>query len=114
MTNGWDRMLNARRIMVANHDAAKSIWITEFGGPADGTKGGGKMLTEEQQAALLTAGFDRASQCSWIAEMCWFTYDDKGGNPKIDPGGGWMGLLRTDGSRKPSFAAYARLSASAK
>jgi hypothetical protein len=114
MTNGWDRMLNARRIMVANHDSAKKMWITEFGGPTAGGKGGGKMLTEQQQADLLTAGFQRASQYSWVAEMCWFTYDDKGGNVQSDPGGGWMGLLRKDGTHKPSFAAYERISASAR
>jgi polysaccharide biosynthesis protein PslG len=114
MTNGWDRMLNARRIMLAAHDGAKRIWITEFGGPTDGPKGAGKVLTEPQQAALLIAGFERASQYPWIAEMCWFTYDDKGGNPQSDPTGGWMGLLRKDGTRKPSFGAYERLTASAK
>jgi hypothetical protein len=114
MTNGWDRMLNARRIMVANNDAAKQIWITEFGGPTAGPKGASKVLTEAQQAALLTAGVQRASQYSWIAEFCWFTYDDKGGNPKADPGGGWMGLLRTNGSRKPSFFAYQKLAGSAR
>jgi hypothetical protein len=114
LTNGWDRMLNARRVMVAYHDSATKIWITEFGAPTDGARGGGKMLTEQQQATLLTAGFQRASQYSWIAEMSWFTYDDKGGNMKSDPGGGWMGILRQDGSRKPSYGAYQRLTASAR
>src|SRR5262249_10474151 len=33
MHNGWDRMLNARRIMIAFGDSNKKIWITEFGGP---------------------------------------------------------------------------------
>lgn len=113
MTNGWNRMLNARRVMVANHDSATKIWITEFGGPAAGGGASKKMLTEPEQATLLTAGFDRASQYSWIAEMCWFTYDDKYANVKTDPGGNWMGLLRADGSRKPSFTAYTKLAASA-
>jgi hypothetical protein len=111
MHNGWNRMLNARRVMVAFGDANKKIYITEFGGP---TKGPAKVLSESEQANLLTAGFDRASQEPWIAEMSWFTFDDKGGNPHSDPTGGWMGLIRTDGSHKPSFGAYERLSHGAK
>ena len=46
--------------------------------------------------------------------MCWFTYDDNAANMKSAPGGNFMGLLRADGSRKPSFAAYVKLAASAK
>ena len=46
MKNGWDRMLNARRIMVAHGDSAKKIWITEFGGPTNGPRGSSKALTE--------------------------------------------------------------------
>jgi polysaccharide biosynthesis protein PslG len=114
MTNGWDRMLSARQIMVAHHDGAKKMWITEFGGPTAGPRGSVRVLTDAQQAALLTAGFQRASQYSWVAVMSWFTYSDKGGNQQADPIGGWMGLLDQRGARKPAFAAYVRLAASAK
>jgi hypothetical protein len=113
MTNGWDRMLNARRIMVAAGDGAKQMWITEFGGPTDGPAGAVKVLTEAQQATLLTAGFQRASQYSWVAEMSWFTYQDSHADPQSDPGGNWMGLLRVNGSHKPSFGAYQLLAAAA-
>ena len=106
-------MLNARRIMVRVGDAAKQIWITEFGGPTDGPRGASKVLTEAQQATLLAVGFQRASQYSWVAEMSWFTYQDGHADPQSDPGGDWMGLLRATGSHKPSFAAYQRLAASA-
>jgi hypothetical protein len=62
---------------------------------------------------LLTAGFQRASQYSWVAELCWFTYRDDGGNFLLDPGRGWMGLRRQDGSHKPSYVEYQRLVAAA-
>jgi hypothetical protein len=114
MHNGWDRMLNARRVMVAFGDADKKIWITEFGGPTKGPRGTEKALTEPEQASLLTAGFQRASQYSWVAETCWFTYDDKGGDPQSDATGSWMGLIRADGSHKPSFNAYLQLAHGAK
>jgi hypothetical protein len=112
MRNGWDRMLNARRVMVAFGDANKKMYITEFGGPTKGPRG--KALSEAQQANLLTAGFQRASQYPWIEEMSWFTFDDRGGDPQADPGGGWMGLIRANGTHKPSFGAYQRLSRAAK
>ena len=113
MKNGWDRMLHARKIMVAKGDGAKQIWITEYGGPTQGPLGSTKVLTEAQQAALLAAGFTRASQYPWVGPMCWFTYDDDAGNPETAPNGTWMGLLRGDRSHKPSYGMYQYLSASA-
>jgi exo-beta-1,3-glucanase (GH17 family) len=99
--------------MVANGDSAKEIWITEFGGPTDGPKGASKVLTESQQAALLTAGAQRASQYSWVAVWSWFTYEDGHADPDSDPGGNWMGLLQVNGAHKLAFGAYQRLTASA-
>jgi polysaccharide biosynthesis protein PslG len=113
MNNGWDRMLNARRIMVANGDSAKEIWITEFGGPTDGPKGASNVLTESQQAALLISGAQRASQYSWVAVWSWFTYQDGNADPQSDPGGNWKGLLQVNGAHKLAFGAYQRLTASA-
>jgi hypothetical protein len=113
MTNGWDRMVNARRIMVAHGDTAKKIWITEFGGPTDGPTGDDGVLTEAQQAVLLAAGMQRASQYSWVAVMSWFTYRDVRADPQSDPTGDWMGLLRADGVHKLSFSVYQHLAASA-
>ena len=114
MTNGWDRMLNARRIMVAHGDSAKRIWITEYGGPTDGPTGDTGVLTEAQQAVLLRAGVQRASQYSWVAVCSWFTYQDDRATTQSDPTGDWMGLLRVDGSHKPSFSTYQQLAASAR
>ncbi len=113
MKNGWDRMLNARAIMVAHGDGAKSMWITEFGGATQGPVGSTATLTEAQQAALLLNGFERASQYSWVAMMDWFTYQDKGTNPQTDKHGDWMGLVRSNYSRKPAFATYVAMVAAA-
>jgi hypothetical protein len=113
MKNGWDRMLHSRKIMVAKNDDTKKIWITEFGGPTDGPAGSDKVLTELEQAGLLVAGFQRASQYSWVAAMCWFTHDDESLNPETAPNGSFMGLLRADHTRKPAYAYYQSLTASA-
>ena len=109
MKNGWNRMLNARSIMVANGDSAKKIWMTEYGGPTNGPAGGSHVLTEAEQATLLIAGYARNSQYSWAGPLCWFTWQDEGVNPATDPGGDWMGLVRPDYSPKPAFSAYQRL-----
>jgi hypothetical protein len=110
MKNGWDRMLNARRMMVANGDGGKKIWITEFGGPTNGKARSPQVLSDREQAVLLAAGFARASQYDWAGPMCWFTYKDDVANPQSDPTGAWMGLLRSNGSRKPAYSAYRYLS----
>jgi hypothetical protein len=107
--NGWNRMLHARSIMVANGDSAKKIWMTEFGGPTNGPVDGSRVLTEGEQVMLLVAGYARNSQYSWAGPLCWFTYRDEGVDPNSDPGGDWMGLVRSDYSHKPAFAAYQRL-----
>lgn len=109
LKNGWDRMLNARSIMVAQGDSTKKIWMTEFGGPTAGPAGGYRVLTENEQALLLVAGYARNSQYDWAGPLCWFTYQDEGVNPVTDPSGDWMGLVRKDFSRKPSFVAYQNL-----
>jgi len=114
MKNGWDRMLNARKMMVAKGDSAKQMWITEYGGPTAGPRGSMNVLTEAQQASLLKAGFERASQYSWVAMMSWFTYDDDPGeNPQHAPNGAFMGLLRADHSPKPAYTTYQLMTASA-
>jgi polysaccharide biosynthesis protein PslG len=113
MTNGWDRMLNARNIMVANGDAAKHVWITEFGGPTNGPATAA-ILTQAEQAVLLTAGADRASQYPWVAEMCWYSYQDQpGANPATAAVGYWMGLVNSNFSHKLAFSTYQQLTAAA-
>jgi hypothetical protein len=114
MRNGWDRMLNARNIMVANGDTNKKIWITEFGGPTNGPATRPVVLTQTQQATLLTAGIDRASQYPWVATMCWFTYQDaSSANPATSPTGDWMGLVNANYTHKLAFATYQNLTATA-
>jgi Glycosyl hydrolase catalytic core len=109
--NTWDRMLSARRVMRAFGDGNKKIWITEFGSPTKGPH----RVSEAQQARLFIAGFQRASQYPWVAEICWFTFDDpSGSSPQADPNGDWMGLIRANGTHKPSFNAYVNLARQAK
>ena len=103
MRNGWDRMLNARNIMVANGDSAKQIWITEFGAPTNGPGG----VSEQDQAAILTNGFNLWQTYTWGGAMCWFSYRDKGNDPSTHKD--WFGLVDNTGAKKPSNDAFVAL-----
>lgn len=104
MSNGWSRMLNARQIMVANGDAEKQIWITEFGAPT-----GDGFLSEDEQSTLLIAGAQRASQYDWVRQFNVFKHQDDPTGPKDEVGGDFMGLVRADGTHKPAYDAYKAL-----
>ena len=97
-------------VMLANGDD-KPIWMTELSwrttnatcseGAWAGQKAGG--VTEEQQATYLRQAYHCLAQDPYVQVALWF--------PLLDEGTLTAGLLRANGSRKPSFAAmraYAR------
>ena len=97
-------------VMEANGDD-KPIWMTELGwrttsatcseGAWAGQKAAG--VTEAQQAAFLSEAYHCLAEDPYVKVALWFNLQDEEGVPN--------GLLRADGSRKPSFAAmqdYAR------
>lgn len=100
-TRSWSQMLTARQTMVDYGDASKQIWVSEYGAPT----GGPGAVTETRQAQLLDAAYRLWSTYAWAGPFCWFTYQDKGTDPTDH--GDWFGLLRFDGSHKPSYAMYA-------
>ena len=106
---GWPGLQNARNTMVANGDAAKQIWLTEFGAPADGVA-----FTEASQATILTDGYEYWSSIPWAGPMMWFTYRDKVDH--TSPHKGYLGLVTADysvggaGHAKLGWTAYSTLS----
>jgi hypothetical protein len=94
-------MLTVRQTMVDHGDGAKQIWATEYGAPTGSTDG----VTEAAQAQMLDVAYRLWSTYSWTGPFCWFQYQDKGTDPADH--GDWFGLLRFDGSRKPSYDTYA-------
>ena len=103
---GWSRMLSVRSIMVQNGDAAKQIWITEFGAPTNGPGG----VSQQQQAAIMQNGFQLWSSYSWGGTICWFSYADKGNDPSTHKD--WFGIVDSAGAHKASYAAYSSLARS--
>jgi hypothetical protein len=96
--------------MLANGDD-KPIWMTEMSWRtteaecSEGTWAGQKAegVTEAQQALYLRQAYHCLAEDPYVQVALWFPLEDEG--PVVS------GLLRADGSRKPSFAAmhaYAR------
>jgi len=105
---GWPAMLDARKVMVANADAHKQIWVTEFGT----NTGGPEACTEVQQASDLKDAVTRFRKHAWAGPFFMFTgWDPNPPNPKDK--GDWMGLYRSDGSGKPALAVFESLTAAA-
>jgi Cellulase (glycosyl hydrolase family 5)/Bacterial Ig domain len=94
-------------VMLANGDD-KPIWMTELSwrttsatceeGAWAGQKAQG--VTEEQQATYLQQAYHCLAQDPYVQVAIWFPLQDEGPDT--------AGLLRANGSRKPSFAAMAR------
>jgi Cellulase (glycosyl hydrolase family 5) len=91
-------------VMLANGDD-KPIWMTELSWRTtgatceEGAFAGQKLegVTEEQQATYLAQAYHCLAQAPYVQVALWFTMQDEGAAVS--------GLLRADGSRKPSFAA---------
>ena len=80
-----------RSLMIAHGDAAKKIWITEFGAPTGD-------VTDAQQATELTQAITAAKNTSWIGAFYIYTWSDQ-------DGGEGFGLLDSNGKPKPAYNA---------
>lgn len=120
----YARLQDLRDIMIENGDAAKPVWITEFGYAT--TAAGPLQVTEDQQAQYLTRAYQIASQ-KWDWVRLFTVWNLPGGtsgeaasppspnlNPTTTSGGAGsisaadqaaFGLARRDGSLKPAYAA---------
>jgi hypothetical protein len=96
--------------------ARMPIWITEYGAPTDGVRDPASgtadvvspesdHVTEAAQAAIAADAIATADSDPQITTLCWYTYRDRytGASDPEDH----YGLKRADGSRKPSFDAFA-------
>jgi hypothetical protein len=103
----WSRMLHARAVMVANGDANKKIWVTEYGAPT----GGPGSVSQQQQAAIMFDAYRLWATYPWAGPLCWFDYRDKGTDTSDHSN--FFGLYAKDGQPKVSLQQYESLVRSA-
>ena len=103
------------RASMAAHGDLKPIWMTELGWSSTGAKanscvrgaGAGQRpdgVTEAQQAEFLTQAYGCLANDPDVVSGGWFTMRDTRTNTPDELN--HYGLLRADGSPKPSFAAF--------
>jgi polysaccharide biosynthesis protein PslG len=103
--SAWSQMEETspslRSVMTANGDAAKKIWMTEFGAPVSGDAGN---VSEARQAQMVTESYAAVKDMPWAGPLFWYSYKDRGTDPANSEH--WFGLLRYDFSQRPSYNAY--------
>jgi exo-beta-1,3-glucanase (GH17 family) len=102
-TRNWAQMLRIRALMVQNGDAAKPIWVTEFGAPTGGPGG----VSQQQQAAIMQNGFNLWKTYSWGGVISWFDYQDKGTDQSSNKN--FFGIVDPNGAHKPSWTMYSNI-----
>lgn len=101
--------------MIANGDADKKIWITEYGAPTGGP--GPSATVENSETATNTWHVDEPLQAKmlqeavklyksydWVGPFFWYSYKDAGTSQ--DSNENFFGLVRADGSHKPAYDTY--------
>jgi hypothetical protein len=107
-------------VMAANGDAGKPIWMSELGwsstggGPTSCTRGewAGKKpsgVSEADQATFLIKAYECLANDSYVQKADWFTLRDTTAHPVDELN--HYGLVHTNGSAKPSMAAFKAVTA---
>lgn len=101
----WADIAEVRSVMVARGDAAKKIWITEFGAP---TGTAGDAVSPARQASILREAITAARRLPYVAGPFFvYTIRDTGTDPANREDN--FGLLRRNHTEKPAAAQIRRL-----
>ena len=97
------RLQDLRDIMVANGDAAKSIWVTEFGYPTETPPATAYLrVSEDDQARWLVRAYEIArEQMPYVGLFAVWNLTRQ--SPATDPQAGYS-LIHTDGTPKPAYS----------
>jgi hypothetical protein len=68
--NTFYRLPLIHQIMVDHGDGDLPVWLTEYGAPTNPNVSGA--VSEQQQAAMLTAAFQQAEQWPWVGPVFWY------------------------------------------
>jgi hypothetical protein len=96
------RLQDLRDTMVANGDAAKPIWITEFGYPTDAPAGAAPLrVSEDDQARWLVRAYELArTQMPYVDLFTLWNLTRQ--SPAADEQAGYS-LIHADGTPKPAY-----------
>ena len=101
---GLGIMNGIRRIMNANGDAAKLIWITEAGAP---TAGGSQAVSQSDQAETLRQLVDMArAPNSGIGPCLWYSFRDRTTGTTTET---YFGIETANGTPKQAAAVFQEL-----
>lgn len=100
----FQRIQDLRDIMIANGDAAKPIWVTEFGYPTETTPETASLqVSEKDQAQWLAGAYEIArAQMPFVNMFTLWNLTGAAVSPDDQTG---YSLLHADGSPKPAYVA---------
>jgi hypothetical protein len=122
--HAWNQMAvdtdGIRQTMVRNGDAAKKVWITEFGAPTGGPgpistisnpnlDAGPYVVDEPLQAKILSDAFTLYRSYDWVGPFFVYSYQDAGTDQSSNEN--FFGLVRADGSHKPAYDVFKQAAA---
>ncbi len=107
-----------RSVMIANGDANKKIWLTEYGAPTNGpgilatpesytVNQNADHVTEVLQAQMMADAIISAEKMPWIGPLFFYTYKDSGTSTSTIEN--FFGFVRFDGSEKPAYTTIKNL-----
>lgn len=102
--SSWNPLYNLpslRELMVAQGDAAKKVWGTEYGAPTGTSE---RAVSESQQAEHLLEAYAAWNGWNWTGPLLWYAHRDHGTDLSDTEQN--FGLLRHDRSRKPAFEVF--------
>jgi polysaccharide biosynthesis protein PslG len=102
LDNTFKTLDAVRAVRAAHHDAARPIWVTEFGATTTGNQ---PPLTDQQQATLLVSAYRTLRAMPDVKAVFFHTLVE----PPFGPGSAdtGYGIVRADLSPKPAFCALA-------
>ena len=102
----FTRVSQYRDVMVANGDAGKQIWFTEFGYCSNPTPPPGyeycKYITDDQQAQFLNQAYQMARNTPYVGAMFTWNLNFQLSVPQDDEKWGF-GIVRSDYSGRPAY-----------
>jgi len=110
------RFVDATRAVMKRNDDDKPLWITEIGWPTFPNAWNNPTVSEEEVAVWLTKVY---TELKGVDKIFWHNFRDIGFNPELDRFWGYsgdnvehhFGLTRSDGSPKPAYYAYKKVTA---